>query len=165
MDTSKLWFLLPFGLILLMVFHKDTEKPSEPNTGKEAYYLKFNKDEIFKGVLATEGHFRNVKETGIDREGFLNCAVKHLADVEGHLDEAISHSLIAESEEQSKQYRELRNDVRWFRHELQAGNVTPEEGIKQVRKIRRAFESFNPEFDISKCESCTVKVEITGLGD
>ena len=159
METSKLWLFIPLGALLLLVLQGEPEKPN-PSSGKEAYYLKFNKDEIFKNLIATEGHFRNVKKTGLDREGFLNCAVKHLADAEGHLDEAISHSIVAETEESSKKFRELRNKVQNFRHSLQGGKVSPEAGIKLVREIRHEFEDFNPEYDISKCEACTVKVSI-----
>jgi len=72
-------------------------------TGKEDYFLNFNRDEIFKGIVAVEGHFRNVKP-GFEA-GDLACIVKHLADVEGHCDEAISHSLIAEGKETSSKFQ------------------------------------------------------------
>ncbi|KKM03626.1 hypothetical protein LCGC14_1772580, partial [marine sediment metagenome] len=62
---------------------------------KEAYYLSFNRDEIFKNLIAGEGHFRNFNSQKEDSVGFLNCIVKHLADAEGHCDEAVSHALIA----------------------------------------------------------------------
>ena len=155
---DKRWLLLiPVGFIAYIVL---TGKPkNNPSEGKEKYYLKFNKDESFKNLIATEEHFRNV-ENDIDEEGFLNCAVKHLASCEGHFDEAISHSLIVESKDSSDKFRDLRNDVRWLRHELQSGRVSPSEGIKHVRKIRRKFEDFNDEYDISRCEACEVKVEI-----
>lgn len=153
----------------------------KPEKGKEEYYLRFNKDEIFKNLIAAEGHFRNVfdkkrkkqeYQMAINAErikegmspvseeleelgqGFLNCVVKHLADSEGHSDEAISHSAVVEGEESSCMFRELRDDTKTFRWKVQKGVVTPFEGIKQVRQLRRTFESFNPEYDISKCKSC-----------
>jgi len=117
-----------------------------------------------KNLVATEEHFRNVEESGIDREGFLQCNVKHLASSESHADEAISHALIAESEESSKNFRTLRNNIRNLRYDLQGGQISPEDGIRRTRALRRSFESFNPDYDISKCEACEVHVEITGLG-
>jgi hypothetical protein len=162
MSSKALVLLIPLGIGLLLILNKEQkeEEPPSPSAGKEEYYLKFNKDEVFKNLIATEGHFRNVEETGVDREGFLNCAVKHLADAEGHLDEAISHSLIVENEVSSKMFRELRNEVKELRGDLQLGQVSPEEGIRRVRQARRNFETFNPEYDISLCEACTVKVEV-----
>ena len=165
METKYWGLLLPIGAFLFLVL---TQKPkpevTHPSTGKEKYYLKFNKAEIFKNLIAAEEHFRNIELTGIDREGYLQCNVKHLGSCESHADEAISHALIAESEESSNKFRELRNKTRQFRDELQNGQITPEEGIKRVRALRREFESFNEKYNISRCEACEVTVEIKGLG-
>jgi hypothetical protein len=163
MKMDSRWILVPLlgiGAFLILTEKNHEESSPNPSAGKEAYYLKFNKDEFFKNVIATEGHFRNVEESGIDRKGFLNCCVKHLADAESHLDEAVSHSLIVENEEASDKFRELRNKTRDFRHDLQEGRISPEEGIRRVRQIRREFESFNKDYDISECEACQVHVEI-----
>ncbi len=164
MSANK-WLLVPlFGLAAALIFFNKEESTSEPSEGKESYYLLFNKDETFKNLIATEGHFRNVKALGVDTEGFLNCAVKHLADAEGHLDEAVSHSLIVEGKETSEKFRELRNDVREFRHDLQGGTVTSELGIIRVRSLRHQFEGFNPELDVSRCKSCEIRVEVLKEG-
>lgn len=120
---------------------------------KEKYFLEFNRDEIFKNLLAVEGHFRNIEKEAHDF-GFLNCIVKHLADAEGHADEAISHALVVEGEESSRKFYELRNMIRDLRKRIQSRGMVPEEGIKEVRRIRRFFESFNPSYDVSKCSSC-----------
>ena len=127
---------------------------------KERYYLGFNKDEIFKSLLATEGHFRNYTNLKEDRTGFLNCCVKHLADAEGHCDEAISHALIAEDSETSRRFLELRDEIRNLRKWIQSSPVTRDEGIREIRKLRRQFEGFNPDYDVSKCESCGDSAEI-----
>ncbi|MBA7490873.1 hypothetical protein ES702_01416 [subsurface metagenome] len=170
LETKHLALLLPIGVFLYLIFTQKPKLETHPSTGKEKYYLKFNKDEIFKNLLGTEGHFRNIKEKGVDTEGFLNCAVKHLADAEGHLDEAISHSLVAETAEKSEKFRQLRNKTRDFRHNLQAGKVSAERGIEEIREIRNEFEAFNPEYDISKCIACTIDVtvkkdgKVLGLG-
>ena len=137
---------------------------------KERYYLNFNKDEIFKNLIASEGHFRNFKSTKEDTAGYLNCIVKHLADAEGHCDEAISHALIAENEETSRNFLELRDTIRDFRKYVQSSPITRDEGIREIRKLRRRFEAFNPDYDMSKCETCgdtsEVMDEITKiLGD
>jgi len=129
-------------------------------TSKESYYLIFNKDEIFKNLIASEGHFRNLTELKEDKAGFLNCIVKHLADAEGHCDEAISHALIAENEETSRRFLELRDEIRNFRKWIQSSPVNRDEGIREIRKIRRSFEGFNPDFDVSKCETCGDTTEV-----
>ena len=165
------WLLLiPFGIaaFLVLTYKPNPDNPSntakKAKSGKEAYYLAFNKDEIFKNLIAIEGHFRNVHETGVDVKGFLTCNVKHLADAEGHSDEAISHSQAVSGKETSEDFRKLRNEIRSFRHDIQADVISPTEGIERVREIRRQFESFNPEFDISKCEACTIQVSVTKEG-
>ncbi len=121
---------------------------------KENYYLGFNKDEVFKSLIACEGHFRNLKTNDQDSVGFLNCIVKHLADAEGHCDEAISHSLIVSGNESSLKFLELRDEIRKFRKWVQSSPVTRAEGIIEIRKLRRSFESFNVEYDVSKCKAC-----------
>lgn len=167
---DKNWLLvIPIVGLAVLILKNEAEPHStsgnpHPAKGKEEYYLLFNKDEIFKNLIATEGHFRNVSRLGIDTEGFLNCAVKHLADTEGHLDEAISHSLIAKNEETSNNFRTLRNEVQQLRHDLQAGTVSPEEGIRRTRQVRRYFESFNQEFDVSRCKACEIRVDIIKEG-
>jgi len=136
---------------------------------KEGYYLNFNRDEIFKNLIASEGHFRNFTNLKEDEKGFLNCIVKHLADAEGHCDEAISHALIAENEETSRSFLELRDTIRDFRRYIQSSPITRDEGIREIRKIRRRFEAFNPDYDVSKCETCgdpsEVMDEITKILD
>jgi len=121
---------------------------------KERYYLNFNRDEIFKNLIASEGHFRNFKSLKEDTAGYLNCIVKHLADAEGHCDEAISHALIAENEETSRSFLELRDTIRDFRRYVQSSPITRDEGIREIRKLRRQFEGFNSDYDVSKCETC-----------
>jgi len=127
---------------------------------KESYYLIFNKDEIFKNLIASEGHFRNFKSLKEDEKGFLNCIVKHLADAEGHCDEAISHALIAKDRETSRKYLELRDEIRNFRKWLQSSPITRDDGIREIRKLRRQFEGFNPDYDVSKCETCGDPTEV-----
>lgn len=158
-------FLSAGALFILHILNKREQAPttSNPNGRKEAYYLRFNKDELFKNLIAAEEHFRNVERTGVDRDGAFNCAVKHLASGEGHSDEAVSHSLIAESEETSLMFQDLRDDVRELRHDLQAGLITASEGLRGTRGLRREFERFNPEYDISKCEACQISVKVEGL--
>ena len=127
---------------------------------KESYYLIFNRDEIFKNLIASEGHFRNFINLKEDETGFLNCIVKHLADAEGHADEAISHALIAEDREKSRKFLELRDEIRNFRKWIQSSPVTRDNGIREIRKIRRSFEAFNPDYDVSKCETCGDPAEV-----
>ena len=127
---------------------------------KEAYYLNFNRDEIFKNLIASEGHFRNFINLKEDTAGYLNCIVKHLADAEGHCDEAISHALIAETKDESQYFLELRDEIRGFRRWIQSSPITRDEGIREIRKLRRRFEAFNSAYDVSKCETCGDSEEI-----
>jgi len=129
-------------------------------TSKEGYYLNFNRDQIFINLIASEGHFRNFTNLKEDEKGFLNCCVKHLADAESHADEAVSHALIAEDSETSRRFLELRDEIRSFRKWVQSSPITRDEGIREIRKLRRRFEGFNVDYDVSKCETCGDPAEI-----
>ena len=149
--------LIPVGGLILYLFNKEVPANPQTTTGKEAYYLRFNKDELFKNLLAAEGHFRNISDVTGDTKGFTNCSVKHLAEAESHADEAVCHSLIVADAQTSEKYKKLAEAIKELRHDVQDGNVKASDGIERVRKIRREFEGFNPDFDINKCEACTVK--------
>lgn len=111
-------------------------------TGDPELFLKWNKDEIFKGLIAVENHFRYL------RSGDYGCIIKHLAEVEGHCDEAISHAAELGLEDMSSKFRELRDMVKELREKLH--EYSQIEGIKRVRELRKFFESFNPEYSV-KC--------------
>lgn len=128
-------------------------------TAKEQYYLEYNKDNIAKNLIQAEEHFRNIDPQAEQVVGFQNCILKHLLNAEAEAEEAISHSLIVEGEEKAKKFQQLRDEIRKLRKRLQKAWVPPEEGIKRVRQLRRKFESFNPEYDISKCRSCGPIIE------
>jgi hypothetical protein len=121
---------------------------------KEKLFLEYNREEILKNLLAVEGHLRNLDRG--DRAGFTACIVKHLMDAEGHADEAISHAAVVEGSESSRRFRELRDRIRDYRRLVQMGVGDVEEAIRGVRAIRRYFESFNPQFDISRCAACGI---------
>lgn len=120
---------------------------------KEAEFLEYNRDEIFKNLLATEGHLRNLRAEGYSPE-YYSCIIKHLADAESHADEAISHSLVISGEEESGKYERLRDMIRSLRKRFQTSPPRVKAAIVETRRIRRFFESFNKPFDISKCISC-----------
>ena len=98
---------------------------------KEAYYLTFNRDEIFKNLIASEGHFRNFNSQKEDSVGFLNCIVKHLADAEGHCDEAVSHALISENGDTSKLFLDLREEIKELRKWIQSSPISRDEALKR----------------------------------
>lgn len=130
---------------------------------KEKYYLDYNKDNIFINLIQSEDHFKYLgiyKFADPEVEGFANCIVKHLADAEGEASEAVSHSLVVEGSEPSTKFRKLKDGLRAFRKRLQTSYVSPDEGIKAIRKLRREFEGFNVEYDVSKCESCGPTTEL-----
>lgn len=120
--------------------------------GDAETFLSWNKDEIFKGLIAIEGHLRNVKPEFKSQD--LSCILKHASEIEGHADEAISHSAQLGKDDLSAKFRELRDRIRDYRRTLQQTNFPVEENIRQIREIRRFFESFNPEYDISQCKAC-----------
>jgi len=125
---------------------------------KTRTFLAYNKDNIFKNLIQAEDHFRNVKP-GFD-PGWLNCIVKHLAFAEAEAEEAISHSLSLGKEEESRRFAELRDEIRKLRRKIQEGKLkSASAGIREVRRLRRMFESFNPEYDVSRCESCGEAVD------
>gem|GEM_PF-2594916 len=139
--------------------------------GDARAFLRFNKEEIFKDLLAVEGHLRNVKPGYKSQD--LACIAKHLADAEGHADEAISHAAELGDDEASRKFRELRDRLRDLRRDLQESKISLEEAIRRVREVRRYFEGFNPEFDVSKCRACgeveevlaKLKIPLTSLRD
>jgi hypothetical protein len=155
-QVAVLLFIPIGGLVLLWLGEQEEEHKLGYVPGKEKLFLKYNQDEIFKNLIATEGHFRNVQGKKLDDEGFMNCAVKHLADAEGHADEAICHSVVVADAKTSEHYKELRDEIQSLRDDVQEGKVDASQGIERVREIRRDFESFNPQFDISRCKACEV---------
>ncbi len=125
---------------------------------KAKTFLEWNKDNIFKNLIQAEDHLRNVGEN--PNPEWLNCIVKHLAYAEAEAEEAISHSLSLQKSSDSKNFAKLRDKIRELRKAIQRGELkSPEEGILKVREIRRFFEDFNPEYDVSKCQSCGEKAK------
>lgn len=122
---------------------------------KEKYFLDYNKDNIATDLIQAEVHFRKLKDTGqTDSRGHANCCVKHLLHSSGESNEAVSHALVVEGPEASHNFRSLESNINEFRKRLQTESVSPDEGILAIRKLRNQFESFNPEYDVSKCKSC-----------
>lgn len=164
---EQILLLIPLGGLLLYLLSKD-EPAGQPETvaivavisengGKEARFLEYNKDSIYSNLLATEEHFQRMKTSGKDTRLFQQCCVKHLSLVGSHTSEATSHTVSLGDVATSEKYRELNDAVTDLRHDIQAGKVSPSEGIERTRKIKHEFESFNPEFDVSLCKiACDV---------
>ncbi len=129
---------------------------------KYEYFLKYNKLNIFQALLQAETHLRNLQNRpghlSYD-EGHASCVLKHLAEALGEAREAQSHSLELNKPEVSKKFGELSERLNGFIDKLQQGKTSPDEALLEVRSIRRYFESFNPEYDVSKCKACGVKAE------
>lgn len=122
--------------------------------GSESKFLDYNRDNIFISLVQAEGHFRNLESGAAGRGEFMSCISKHLAYAEGEAEEAVSHSLIVEGSERSRDYATIREEARTLRKRIQGGGVTAEEGIREIRRIRSLFERVNPHFDTGKCRSC-----------
>ena len=130
---------------------------------KELYFLEYNKGNIATDLIQAEVHFRKLNKTGGgDSRGHANCVVKHLLHAHGESLESVSHALVLGNPGESHSFRSLGANIEAFRKRLQTENVSPDEGILAVRKLRGQFESFNPEFDVSKCRSCG---SVDGFGD
>jgi hypothetical protein len=120
---------------------------------KEQYFLNYNIENIATDLIQSEVHLRRLGEGPI-QGGHANCVVKHALHAAGECNEATSHALIADSGEKSQRFKVLSDNIRSFRKRVQKGNFDRDEAIRQVRALRNEFESFNPDFDVSKCESC-----------
>lgn len=123
---------------------------------KEIYFLDYNKDNIFSNLIQAEDHLKKVTHPG-----FSQCVLKHLIFAEAEADEAIAHSMVAEPDK-TNLFKELRNSLSSLRKTIQTGIFDPDEAIIETRKIRRKFENFNKEFDISKCNACGTSKSILG---
>jgi hypothetical protein len=128
----------------------DEKELSLPGDAKR--FLTFNKDEIFKSLLAAEGHLRQLKPEFKGED--LSCLVKHLGEAESHADEAVSHTAELKLDVESGKFKELRDRLREFRRKLQSEQVKSEDAIREIRSIRGFFESFNPEYNVSSCKLC-----------
>jgi hypothetical protein len=126
--------------------------------GDAERFLRWNRDEIFKSLIAAEGHLR-VFKPGLTPED-LTCVVKHLAEAESHADEAISHASQLGDDELARKFAELRDALKAFRTELQQRAPEPGEAIRRVRSLRGQFESFNPGYVVSTCKLCADIEEI-----
>jgi len=120
---------------------------------KASYFLTYNISNLAKDLIQSEYHLRRLKKGPI-QGGHANCVVKHSLHEEGEAEEATSHALIVEGSEKSHNFKVLGDNIREFRKRVQKGNLSRDDAIRQVRELRSEFESFNPEFDVSQCESC-----------
>ena len=131
---------------------------------KEQYFLDYNKGNLATDLIQAEVHFRKLNKTGgTDVKGHANCVVKHLLHASGEAQEATSHALVVANPGVSHSFRSLASNIDAFRKRLQTENVGADEGIIAVRKLRGEFESFNPDFDVSKCRSCGAMADFGDL--
>lgn len=117
---------------------------------KYEYFLEYNKDGIFKNLLQAEDHLKRVSNPG-----FAQCVVKHLSFCEGESEEGVAHALHIDKKN-VENYKDLSRKIFEIRVALQKGEIKPNEAILKVREARKFFESFNKEFDISKCQACSM---------
>lgn len=125
-----------------------------------ARFLEYNRDEAFKNLLAAEEHLRFAKPGSTGEEA--GCIIKHLAEVESHADEGVSHASELGLDEEARLWRELRDRARRLRYRVMAEGVRkPEELIREVRAMRRFLESWNPELSALSCR-CAGEVQEAG---
>ena len=120
----------------------------------DAKFLEWNRDNIFCNLIQAEYHLGELGSDFAGRAEFLTCVTKHLAYVEGESAEAVSHSLMVEGTAKSQEYARIRDEARSLRKKIQRSEISTEDGIRNVRRIRHIFEKLNPLYDTDQCEAC-----------
>ena len=118
---------------------------------KTREFLSYNKDNIFKNLLQAEHHAKMLD--GEVRGGHANCIVKHLAFAEGEAEEAINHAQLVEPQK-VEYFKALRDLLYLLRKQVMSGLVTSEDLNRKIWVLRKMFESFNEEYDTTKCAAC-----------
>jgi hypothetical protein len=118
---------------------------------KTREFLSYNKDNIFKNLLQAEHHAKMLD--GEVRGGHANCIVKHLAFVEGEAEEAINHAQLVEPQK-VEYFKALRDLVYLLRKQVMSGLTTSDDLNRKIWVLRKMFESFNEEYDTTKCTAC-----------
>jgi hypothetical protein len=118
---------------------------------KTREFLSYNKDNIFKNLLQAEHHAKMLD--GEVRGGHANCIVKHLAFVEGEAEEAINHAQLVEPQK-VEYFKALRDLVYLLRKQVMSGLTTSDDLNRKIWTLRKMFESFNEEYDTTKCTAC-----------
>jgi hypothetical protein len=163
-QQTNILIFIPVGVAILYLLDGWSTPAAQPrDVGKETQFLNYNEDEIFKNLIHAEEHLRNIEGTEVAvAKGEASCVVKHLASAEGHADEAISHSADLNrvgmtSQGTPEDFKLTRDQIHNLRTRFQSGGLTVTHAITELRDTRRQFESFNPEFDITKCKACKVE--------
>jgi len=118
---------------------------------KTREFLSYNKDNIFKNLLQAEHHAKMLD--GEVRGGHANCIVKHLAFIEGEAEEAINHAQLVEPQK-VEYFKALRDLVYLLRKQVMSGLTTSDDLNRKIWVLRKMFESFNEEYDTTKCTAC-----------
>jgi hypothetical protein len=118
---------------------------------KTREFLSYNKDNIFKNLLQAEHHAKMLD--GEVKGGHANCIVKHLAFVEGEAEEAINHAQLVE-QHKVEYFKALRDLVYYLRKQVMSGATTSDDLNRKIWLLRKMFESFNEEYDTTKCTAC-----------
>jgi hypothetical protein len=87
------------------------------------------------------------------RGGHANCIVKHLAFVEGEAEEAINHAQLVEPQK-VEYFKALRDLAYLLRKQVMSGLTTSDDLNRKIWVLRKMFESFNEEYDTTKCTAC-----------
>lgn len=117
---------------------------------RESHFLGYNEREIFKQLISLEEHSRNLDENQSNAE--VGCFWKHMASLEGHIDEAISHSAEVAPEKTSF-FQELAFDTKSLETIFEK-NKNPTTIIPKVRELRKKVEKLDERYNTEKCELC-----------
>lgn len=127
---------------------------------REIGFLKFNKDNLMKHLLAIEDHARYLKE-GMSPEHYA-CITKHFLQAEEQSDEGISHASVIEPEN-LEIFKDVKNKLFEMRNKM-TNNTSPENVITAIREIRKIAEKLDPSYNTSECKVCgSVEESLKGL--
>lgn len=121
--------------------------------GSAEAFLKYNKDNVMKHLLAIEAHLRELEEGY--RPDHASCVIKHILQLEEQCEEGISHAAELGQDEVAKIFKRVRDEAESIRKALLEGRP-PAEIIRMVRAVRRVAEKLDPSFELEKCTTCTV---------
>jgi len=123
-------------------------------TGNAENFLKYNEDNVMMQLLALEDHFRLLSSDY--KSEHAACCTKHILFLLEEAREGQSHASEVGDSKKVRIFKEIDEDTQKVRVDIES-HVPPEEIIRKVRAIRRKVEGLNPNFNLEKCEACSIK--------
>lgn len=119
--------------------------------GTASDFLVYNEEMAMKQLLAIEAHLREL--TPPYESEHASCITKHALILSEQCDEGISHASELGEEAKAQIFREINQEIKRFRQEMEA-QASPTTLIKHIREIRRKAEQLNKNYNVSSCKLC-----------